>query len=114
MSKPELPNLFNRYHHQKKRVIEYSAAVNVGISKHNKASVNFRNNEVEYETPFGNYVDSENVFGFSNNFETSDELAFGFSGTINLDADNYTFRRRSVYRISRSLYERPCFEYAEI
>ena len=87
-------NLFNRYHHQKKRVIEYSAAVNVGMSKHNKASVNFRNNEVGYETPFGNSVDSENVFGFSNNFETSDELAFGFSGTINLDADNYTFRRR--------------------
>ena len=87
-------NLFNRYHHQKKRVVEYSAAVNVGMSKHNKASVNFRNNEVEYQTPFGNNVASANTFGFSNNFETSDELAFGFSGIVNLDADNYTFRRR--------------------
>jgi hypothetical protein len=29
-----------------------------------------------------------------NSLEASDELAFGFSGTVNLDADSYTFRRR--------------------
>ena len=87
-------NLFNRYHHQDQRVVEYSAIVSVGMTRHNKASVNFRNNEDPYQTPFGNNVDSANTFGFSNNFETSDELAFGFSGTINLDADNYSYRRR--------------------
>jgi hypothetical protein len=86
--------LFNRYHHQKKRVVEYSAAVSVALSAHNKASVNFRNNEEAYQTPFGNDVAEANTFGFSNSFEASDELAFGFSGTVNLDADSYTFRRR--------------------
>ena len=87
-------NLFNRYHHQQKRVVEYSAAVSVGLSTHNKASVNFRNNEEAYQTPFGNDVAAANTFGFSNSFEASDKLAFGFSGTVNLDADSYTFRRR--------------------
>ena len=87
-------NLFNRYHHQKRRVVEYSLEVSVGLSAHNKASVNFRNNEEAYQTPFGNDVAAANTFGFSNSFEASDELAFGFSGTVNLDADNYNFRRR--------------------
>ena len=87
-------NLFNRYHHQKKRVVEYSAAVSLGLSAHNKASVNFRNNEEAYQTPYGNNVEAANTFGFGNSFEASDELAFGFSGTVNLDADSYTFRRR--------------------
>ena len=87
-------NLFNRYHHQKRQVIEYSLAVSVGLSAHNKASVNFRNNEEAYQTPYGNDVAAANTFGFSNRFEASDELAFGFSGTVNLDADSYTFRRR--------------------
>ena len=87
-------NLFNRYHHQKRRVVEYSLEVSVGLSAHNKASVNFRNNEEAYQTPFGNDVAAANTFGFSNSFEASDELAFGFSGTVNLDADSYTFRRR--------------------
>jgi len=87
-------NLFNRYHHQKRQVVEYSAAVSVGLSTHNKASVNFRNNEDAYQTPFGNDIAAANTFGFSNSFEASDELAFGFSGTVNLDADSYTFRRR--------------------
>jgi hypothetical protein len=86
--------LFNRYQHQKRRVVEYSAAVSLGLSAHNKASVNFRNNEEAYQTPYGNDVDAANTFGFGNSFEVSDELAFGFSGTINLDADSYTFRRR--------------------
>ena len=87
-------NLFNRYHHQKKRVVEYSALASVGMGLHNKASVNFRNNEIAYQTPYGNDVESANTFGFNNTFEINDELAFGFSGTVNLDADNYTFRRR--------------------
>jgi len=87
-------NLFNRYHHQKRRVVEYSAAVSLGLSAHNKASVNFRNNEDAYQTPYGNDVVAANTFGFGNSFEASDELAFGFSGTVNLDADSYTFRRR--------------------
>jgi len=87
-------NLFNRYHHQKRRVVEYSAAVSLGLSAHNKASVNFRNNEEAYQTPYGNDVAEANTFGFGNSFEASDELAFGFSGTVNLDADSYTFRRR--------------------
>ena len=86
-------NLFNRYHHQQQRVVEYSAVVSVGMSN-NSASVNFHKNEDAYQTTFGNNVDSANIFGFSNNFETSDELAFGFAATINLDADSYTFRRR--------------------
>ena len=86
--------LSNRYHHQKRRVVEYSAAVIVGLSMHSKASVHFRNNEEAYQTPFGNDVAAANTFGFSNSFEASDELAFGFSGTVNLDADSYTFRRR--------------------
>ncbi|HIO61040.1 MAG TPA: LPS-assembly protein LptD, partial [Deltaproteobacteria bacterium] len=87
-------NLFNRYHHQKRRIVEYSLGVSVGVNAHNKASVNFRNNEFAYQTPFGNDVAAANTFGFSNNFEASDELSFGFSGTVNLDADSYTFRRR--------------------
>ena len=87
-------NLFNRYHHQKRRVLEYSASVSLGLTAHNKASINFRNNEEDYQTPFGNDVAAANTFGFNNSFEASDELAFGFSGTVNLDADSYTFRRR--------------------
>ena len=87
-------NLFNRYHHQKRQVVEYSASFGFSLSAHNKASVNFRNNEEAYQTPFGNDVAAANTFGFSNNIEASDELAFGFSGTVNLDADSYTFRRR--------------------
>ncbi|MEC8980837.1 MAG: LPS-assembly protein LptD, partial [SAR324 cluster bacterium] len=87
-------NYFNRYHHQKRQVVEYSATVSVGLSTHNKASVNFRNNEEAYQTPYGIDVDVANTFSFSNSFEASDELAFGFSGTVNIDADTYTFRRR--------------------
>jgi len=87
-------NLFNRYHHQKRRVVEYSALASVGMSLHNKASVNFRKNEIAYQTPYGNNVETANTFGFNNTFELNDKLAFGFSGTVNLDADNYTFRRR--------------------
>jgi hypothetical protein len=87
-------NYFNRYHHQKRQIVEYSAGFGFGVSDHNKASVNFHKNEFAYQTPFGNDVAAANTFGFSNSFEASDELAFGFSGTVNLDADSYTFRRR--------------------
>jgi len=87
-------NYFNRYHHQKRQVVEYSSGFGFGVSDHNKASVNFHKNEFAYQTPFGNDVATANTFGFSNSFEASDELAFGFSGTVNLDADSYTFRRR--------------------
>jgi len=87
-------NLFNRYHHQKRQVVEYSLAVSVGLSAHSKASVNFRKNKLAYQTPFGIDVDVANTFSFSNSFEASDELAFGFSGTVNIDADTYTLRRR--------------------
>ena len=87
-------NYFNRYHHQKRQVVEYSAGFGFGVSDHNKASVNFHKNEFAYQTPYGNDVAAANTFGFSNSFEASDELAFGFSGTVNLDADSYTFRRR--------------------
>ena len=87
-------NYFNRYHHQKRQVVEYSAGFGFSVSDHNKASVNFHKNEFAYQTPYGNDVAVANTFGFDNSFEASDELAFGFSGTVNLDADSYTFRRR--------------------
>jgi hypothetical protein len=87
-------NYFNRYHHQKRQIVEYSAGFGFGTSDHNKASVNFHKNEFAYQTPYGNDVGTANTFGFSNSFEASDELAFGFSGNVNLDADSYTFRRR--------------------
>jgi hypothetical protein len=87
-------NYFNRYHHQKRQIVEYSAGFGFGTSDHNKAAVNFHKNEFAYQTPYGNDVATANTFVFSNSFEASDELAFGFSGTVNLDADSYTFRRR--------------------
>ncbi|MBC8257781.1 MAG: LPS-assembly protein LptD [SAR324 cluster bacterium] len=87
-------NYFNRYHHQKRQIVEYSASFGFGVSEHNKAAVNFRKNKLAYQTPFGKEVAVANTFGFSNSFETSDELALGFSGTVNLDADSYNYRRR--------------------
>jgi hypothetical protein len=87
-------NYFNRYHHQIRQVVEYSAGFGFGVSAHNKASVNFRKNKFAYQTAYGIDVAVANTFGFSNSFEASDELSFGFSGTVNLDADSYTFRRR--------------------
>ena len=87
-------NYFNRYHHQKGQVVEYSAGFGFAVSAHNKASVNFRKNEFAYQTPYGNDIDAANTFSFLNSLEASDEVAFGFSGTVNLDADSYTFRRR--------------------
>ena len=97
-------SIFNRYHHQKSRVVEYSANMSVGVSKHNKASVSEIMNK--HTKPFGEEVAAENTFSFSNNFATSDELAFGVAGTVNLDADSYTFRRRltsSVFSLNISL-----------
>ncbi len=85
---------FNRYHHQKQRVVEYSTDVSVGVSPYNKASVSFRNNETKYETPYGKTVDAGSTFGFGQTFEASDRLAFSYAGTIDLDADSTEFRRR--------------------
>ncbi len=102
-------SIFNRYHHQKSRVIEYSADVSVGLSKHNKASVHFRNNEEAYQTPFGEDIAAANTFSFSNNFTTSDKLAFGVAGTVNLDADNYTFRRRLTSSVFSMEYKPDCW-----
>ena len=102
-------SIFNRYHHQKSRVVEYSADMSVGVSKHNKASVHFRNNEQAYQTPFGEDVAAANTFSFSNNFATSDELAFGVAGTVNLDADSYTFRRRLTSSVFSLEYKPDCW-----
>ncbi len=87
-------NYFNRYHHQKRQVVEYSTSMGFSASAHNKASVNIRKNEFTYQTPFGKDVSAAHTFGFSNKFATSDELALGFAGTMNLDADSTSFRRR--------------------
>ena len=102
-------SIFNRYNHQKSRVVEYSADMSVGVSKHNKASVHFRNNEQAYQTPFGEDVAAANTFSFSNNFATSDELAFGVAGTVNLDADSYTFRRRLTSSVFSLEYKPDCW-----
>ena len=102
-------SIFNRYHHQKSRVVEYSADMSVGVSKNNKASVHFRNNEEAYQTPFGEDIAAANTFSFSNNFATSDKLAFGISGTVNLDADTYTFRRRLTSSVFSLEYKPECW-----
>ncbi len=87
-------NYFNRYHHQKRQVVEYSTSVSFSASKHNNSLVSLRKNEFSYQTPFGVEVNAAHTFGFSNKFETSDELAFGISGTMNLNPDSTDFRRR--------------------
>ena len=87
-------NYFNRYHHQKRQVVEYSTSVSFSASAHNNSSVSLRKNEFSYQTPFGNDVAAAHTFGFSNKFETSDKLAFGITGTMNLNPDSTTFRRR--------------------
>ena len=83
--------------------------MSVGVSKHNKASVHFRNNEEAYQTPFGEDIAAANTFSFSNNFATSDKLAFGVSGTVNLDADSYTFRRRLTSSVFSLEYKPDCW-----
>ena len=47
---------FNRYDHLKRRILEYSANVQVGVSAYNKAMVSFRENEETYEDPFGTEI----------------------------------------------------------
>ena len=84
--------------------------MSVGVSKHNKASVHFRNNEQAYQTPFGEDVAAANTFSFSNNFATSDELAFGVAGTVNLDADSFTFRRRLTSSVFSLEYKPDCWD----
>ncbi len=100
---------FNRYHHQIRQVVEYSAGMSFSASEHNKASVNFRKNEFAYQTPYGNDVAAANTFGFGNSFEASDELAFGFSGNVNLDADSTAFRRRLTSTVFTLDYRPDCW-----
>ncbi len=100
---------FNRYHHQIRQVVEYSAGMSFNASAHNKASVNFRKNEFAYQTPYGNDVAAANTFGFGNSFEASDELAFGFSGNVNLDANSTAFRRRLTSTVFTLDYRPDCW-----
>ena len=72
--------------------------------------MNFHKNEFAYQTPYGNDVANANTFGFSNRFEASDELAFGFSGTVNLDVDSYTFRRRLTSSAFTLDYRPDCWD----
>ena len=102
-------NYFNRYHHQKRQVVEYSTGFGFSFSAHNKASVNFHKNEFAYQTPYGNDVAAANTFGFNNSIEASDELAFGFSGTVNLDADSIAFRSRLTSRTFSLDYRPVCW-----
>ena len=102
-------NYFNRYHHQKHQVVEYYTDFGFRFSAHNKASVNFHKNEFSYQTPYGNDISTSNTFGFSNSFEASDELAFGFSGTVNLDADSIAFRSRLTSRTFTLDYSPDCW-----
>jgi len=87
-------NFFNRYHHQQQKVVEYSLEVKVGVSTYNKASVSFRENEIAYITPSGKSVSAASSFSFSDTFEASDRVSFGFSGTANLAGSS--LRRRLV------------------
>jgi len=103
-------NYFNRYHHQKRQVVEYYTGFGFSFSAHNKASVNFHKNEFAYQTPYGNDVAAANTFGFNNSIEASDELAFGFSGTVNLDADSIAFRSRLTSRTFTLDYRPDCWK----
>ena len=86
-------NFFNRYHHQKHRVVEYGLGVKVGLSARNKASVNFRENEYDYVTPYGAEYAAARTFGFSNSHELSDTLSMGIAGTFDLKPES-AFQRR--------------------
>ena len=100
---------FNRYHHQIRQVVEYSAGMSFNASDHNKASVNFRKNKFSYQTPYGTDVPKANTFGFGNSFEASDELAFGFSGNVNLNADSAVIRRRLTSTVFTLDYRPDCW-----
>ena len=102
-------NYFNRYHHQKRQVVEYSTSLDFSAG-HNNASVSYRNNKFAYQTPYGNDVAAAYTFGFSNKFKTSEKLAFGFTGTVNLDADSYTFRRRLTSSTFTLDYSPDCWD----
>ena len=89
--------------------MEYYTGFGFSFSAHNKASVNFHKNEFAYQTPYGNDVAAANTFGFNNSLEASDELAFGFSGTVNLDADSIAFRSRLTSRTFTLDYRPDCW-----
>ena len=85
---------FNRYDHLKRRILEYSANVQVGVSAYNKAMVSFRENEETYEDPYGTEISAGKTFGFGQTVEFSDKLALGYSGTVDLDPQSSEFQRR--------------------
>jgi lipopolysaccharide assembly outer membrane protein LptD (OstA) len=85
---------FNRYDHLKRRILEYSANVQVGVSAYNKAMVSFRENEETYEDPYGTEISAGKTFGFGQTVEFSDRLALGYSGTVDLDPQSSEFQRR--------------------
>jgi len=102
-------NYLNRYHHQKRQVVEYSTSVSFSASEHNNSSVSLRKNEYSYQTPFGNDIDAAHTFGFSNKFETSDKLAFGITVTMNLNPDSTAFRRRLTSNAFTMDYRPDCW-----
>ena len=85
---------FNRYDHLKRRILEYSANVQVGVSAYNKAMVSFRENEETYEDPYGTEISAGKTFGFGQTVDFSDRLALGYSGTVDLDPQSSEFQRR--------------------
>ena len=89
-------NFRNRYNHQQQRTVEYSLSVDVNVSQYSKASVAFRENESTYTTPYGQTFEAASSFSFSNTHQASDELSFGFSGTVDLNPASTAFRRRLV------------------
>ena len=66
-------------------------------------------NDFSYQTPYGKNVGKANTFGFGNSFEASDELAFGFSGNVNLDANSTAFRRRLTSTVFTLDYRPDCW-----
>ena len=64
-TRPQLSiSYFNRYDHLKRRILEYSANVQVGVSAYNKAMVSFQENEETYEDPYGTEISAGKTFGF--------------------------------------------------
>ena len=102
-------NYFNRYHHQKRQVVEYSSSVSFSASDHNNSTVRLHKNKFSYQTPYGIDVSSSHTFGFSNKFEASDRLAFGITGTMNLNPDSTTFRRRLTSNAFTMDYHPDCW-----
>ncbi len=101
---------FNRYDHLKRRILEFSANVEVGVSAYNKAMVSFRENEAAYEDPYGTSVSAGKTFGFGQTVEFSDRLALGYAGTVDLDAESSAFRRRLSSASANIDYRPNCWD----